>query len=129
MPVCVSVTVTLAFGTTAPEASVTVPSKVAFTTCDQPAAAATAINNARAPSKRRLDMVTNSFSYSGVEGPVQPSCRHTRSIHCDSELHVQQNLSVFFILRSCGRVRLPSRVVFIRFKGIAERKHKKGNSQ
>src|ERR1039458_10565522 len=47
MPVCVSVTVSLAFGTTAPVASVTVPSNVAFTAWDQPTAAAAAINKER----------------------------------------------------------------------------------
>jgi hypothetical protein len=36
-PVCVSVIVTFAPGTTAPEASVMVPSIVALTTCDHPA--------------------------------------------------------------------------------------------
>src|ERR1035441_10537034 len=113
MPVCVSVTVSLAFGTTAPVASVTVPSNVAFTAWDQPTAAAAAINKERMPSKRRLDvfsllailptrrgirrrrdMVINSFSYSEVQGSVQPSVRHTRSIYSGSELRAQQNLPV-----------------------------------
>src|ERR1039458_7854981 len=76
MPVCVSVTVSLAFGTTAPVASVTVPSNVAFTAWDQPTAAAAAINKERVQSKRRRDMVINSFSYSEVQGPVQPPSRH-----------------------------------------------------
>jgi hypothetical protein len=78
--------VSLAFGTTAPVASVTVPSNVAFTACDQPATAVAAINKERMPSKRRLDlfspaildtrtgiehrrdMIVNSFFYYEVPG-------------------------------------------------------------
>src|ERR1017187_2663227 len=77
MPVCVSVTVSLAFGTTAPVASVTVPSNVAFTAWDQPTAAAAAINKDTVQSKRRRDLDVNSFSYRQGQRPVQPSSRHT----------------------------------------------------
>ena len=68
----------------------------------QPTAAAAATNKERMPSKRRRNMVNNSFSCSQVQGLVLDSVQtHPEHSLC-SELCVRQNLSIFCILRDYG---------------------------